>query len=296
MKNNVSLQIQAVLYNNHTDALERSLFSLANAVCHAQKKGLLHAATLVWGDASPQPLYSPEQLATLQKSLPSSALTLQYRFFDENTGYGKGHNLLFASCESDFLFVINPDITVCHDCFEGLLAPFGSEEVGLTEARQTPVEHPKKYDPKTGETPWSSGACFVMPSSLYRELGGFDEAFFMYSEDVDLSFRIRQKEKKLIYCPDTAVYHSKHFDERTGALQRTPTETRFSIESQLILAYKWKQKRMLSYLKSLCRSGDDFQKAALQAFTERLQKGELKQITGKTSVFKGSHLKNRYMM
>ncbi|MBQ8432688.1 MAG: glycosyltransferase family 2 protein [Clostridia bacterium] len=301
MKETKTLQIQAVLYKNATAALERSLFSLANAVRYARELGLLGDVRLLWGDASPSPVYTSEEIDALNSRLTEefvlTPLTLEYRFFNENTGYGKGHNLLFADCEADVLMVLNPDIVVCHNFFEEMLAPFANPAVGLTEARQTPVEHPKHYNKKTGETPWASGACFLMPVELYRSLGGFDhESFFMYCEDVDLSFRIRQAGKKLIYRPSAPVYHGKRFDDRTGELEHTYTELRYSVESQIILAHKWNQKRMLSYLISVCRNGDENQRAALAAYEKRVAEGTLSCVSGSTHVFKQSHLKNRYTM
>ena len=71
---------------------------------------------------------------------------------------------------------------------------------------------------------------------------------------------------------------------------------RFSVESLLILAYKWHQKKQLSYLRSIYQSGDQYQQAGLAAFEERLKKGELTRFTGKRSVFKQRYLKNRYTM
>ena len=294
-----TLQIQAVLYKNQKSALERSLWSLANAARAAGQDASLGAVTLLWGDASPEPIYTPEEISDLNARVQKeygNAFSVNYRFFDENTGYGKGHNRLFEDCPADYLLILNPDIVVCYDFFAEMLAPFADPDVGLTEARQTPVEHPKCYDEHTGVTPWASGACFIMPTPLYRELGGFDEQFFMYCEDVDLSFRIRERGKKLIYRPTAAVYHGKRFDNRSGELERTVTEMRFSVESLLILAYKWHQKKQLSYLRSIYQSGDQYQQAGLAAFEERLKKGELTRFTGKRSVFKQRYLKNRYTM
>jgi GT2 family glycosyltransferase len=204
---------------------------------------------------------------------------------------------MFASCDSDFLLVLNPDIVVPHDFFEAMLAPFSDDAVGLTEARQTPVEHPKRVNLETGEVEWASGACFIMPAALFRELGGFDDHnFFMYFEDVDLSMRIRQKQKKLIYCADAPVYHSKGFDKRTGQMQHANTELYFSAEAALAFAYKWHQKGWLSYLRSVYKSGTDHQRRALAAFEARLSKGKLTRIEGDTSVFQRKYLDNRYQM
>ena len=293
MKKQVTLQIQAVLYGNSHHSLRRSLLSLANAASCAQADGSLGAVTVLWGDASPVPLFSAEEIQTLSDelshALPTADVSLRYAFFNENTGYGKGHNRLFSMASSDFVLILNPDVVVCHDFFFEMLAPFADETVGLTEARQTPVEHPKVYDEQTGEVEWASGACFVMPSAIFGELGGFDDqSFFMYCEDVDLSFRLVQAGKRMIYRPTAPVYHSKSFDNQTAALERTKTERRYSIESQMILAYKWRFSSMLSVLKSVCKTGDEFQRAALASFEERLKNGELTRVEGNTA-----HLKNR---
>ena len=301
IEKNASMQIQAVLYHNNLCALERSLLSLANAARVAQEKGLLGSVTLCWGDASKEPLYAANTLDRLhnclQDTFGQAPLTVQYQFFNENTGYGKGHNRMFAACESDLLLILNPDIVVPQDFFEAMLAPFSDGTVGLTEARQTPVEHPKKVDTQTGEVEWASGACFVIPAPLFRELGGFDDHnFFMYFEDVDLSMRIRQKQKRLIYCANAPVYHSKGFDKKTGQMCHAASELYFSAEASLAFAYKWHQSSWLSYLRSVYKSGTDHQKRALAAFEDRLSKGELTRIEGDTSVFKRKYLDNRYEM
>jgi hypothetical protein len=149
MKNQVTLQIQAVLYGNSHESLRRSLFSLANAARCAQDAGILGTVTLLWGDASPSPLFSDQEIQALSDELSQSFsgvdFSLRYTFFNENTGYGKGHNRLSANCSADYMTVLNPDIVVCHDFFLEMLAPFSDASVGLTEARQTPVEHPKQY-------------------------------------------------------------------------------------------------------------------------------------------------------
>ena len=61
----------------------------------------------------------------------------------------------------------------------------------LIDAIQFPVEHPKIYDPVTFETPWASGACLAIPHDIFKKIRGFDDTFFMYCEDVDLSWRAR---------------------------------------------------------------------------------------------------------
>jgi GT2 family glycosyltransferase len=49
----------------------------------------------------------------------------------------------------------------------------------------------------------------LMPRLFFEELGGFDETFFMYGEDVDLCFRVKEAGKKVIYFADASITHLK---------------------------------------------------------------------------------------
>lgn len=52
-----------------------------------------------------------------------------------------------------------------------------------------------------------SGACLMIKRELFERLGGFDERYFMYSEDIDLAFKVRQAACKCYYVPTTTVIH-----------------------------------------------------------------------------------------
>ncbi|OIR07042.1 N-acetylglucosaminyl-diphospho-decaprenol L-rhamnosyltransferase [mine drainage metagenome] len=62
------------------------------------------------------------------------------------------------------------------------------------------IERIKKVD-------WVTGCAFLAKNSVLEEVGYFDEKFFMYYEDVDLSFRIKKAGHTLIYHPASVVYH-----------------------------------------------------------------------------------------
>jgi len=53
------------------------------------------------------------------------------------------------------------------------------------------------------------GAFMLIRSELLKRIGGFDEIFFMYAEDIDLSYRILKEGWKIIYYPDTTIIHYK---------------------------------------------------------------------------------------
>lgn len=67
---------------------------------------------------------------------------------------------------------------------------------------------------------WCMGACFLISSSLYRQLAGFDEEFFLYVEDMDFCYRCWQAGYPVIYLPTAVMTHvhqrnSIHFNKKT---------------------------------------------------------------------------------
>ena len=59
------------------------------------------------------------------------------------------------------------------------------------------------------EVDWVSGACMLARRSAFDELGGFDEAYFMYLEDVDLCWRARRAGWRVAYQPGARVVHAQ---------------------------------------------------------------------------------------
>ena len=54
---------------------------------------------------------------------------------------------------------------------------------------------------------WATGACLMVRSSVYRKLGGLDERFFAHMEEIDLCWRLKNAGYKIMYCPDSKIYH-----------------------------------------------------------------------------------------
>lgn len=152
----------------------------------------------------------------------ASILPVEARYTQsgENLGFGKGHNALMREtfdgdaegAEADFYLGVNPDGLLHPDCLMNLLRMAQSETmdggiVSLLEAIQFPEEHPKWYDPQTFDTPWISGACFLMPRQIFLATRGFDENMFLYCEDVDLSWRVRLAGFRTRICPSAVFLH-----------------------------------------------------------------------------------------
>ena len=60
---------------------------------------------------------------------------------------------------------------------------------------------------RPGPTGYATGCCFAMRCLDFEEVGGFDESFAMYAEDVDLSLRVRALGKSIEYVPSSRVWH-----------------------------------------------------------------------------------------
>ena len=63
------------------------------------------------------------------------------------------------------------------------------------------------------------GACMVMPTSVLREVGGLDDTYFMYGEDLDWCFRFKQYGWRVVYVADAVVHHIKRAASRQQPVQ-----------------------------------------------------------------------------
>ena len=269
MKEEYSIQIQAVIYNNSKRALLKCLESFSNAVMVAGNKGVKIGARFVYGDASENAAFTSEELEDLENRFKET-LSFSYKFFGFNSGFGKGQNILAENCLADYILIINPDIIVSPDFFLEIMKPFDDEKVGEVEARQCPIEHNKYYATNTFETQWASLACSAVRTELFKKLNGIDsESFFMYCEDVDFSWRIRREGYKVLYCPSAMAYHAKRYDN-LGYVAASRTEFCQSRLSALVLAYKWSKDRELKkiYLKTKL-SPDSCSQEAVREFDRR---------------------------
>ena len=129
-----------------------------------------------------------------------------------NVGFGAAHNQALAHGNAPFVFLLNPDTEMYPDCLARLLRQAQRDEtdVAAWEARQVPYEHPKHYDPVTQSPPWCSAAALLLRREAFAAVGGFDARFFLYCEDVDLSWRLVHRGWQLRYVPTACVRHKSY--------------------------------------------------------------------------------------
>jgi N-acetylglucosaminyl-diphospho-decaprenol L-rhamnosyltransferase len=164
----------------------------------------------------------------------------------KNLGYGRAANLGFEHTDSHYVIVCNPDIEVMRGAVSSLVneleadqdcALVGPQIINFDGSTYPSVRHfPKLTDaaghailgqlfpgnPFTrryrmlgvdhrGSFPadWVSGAFFLVRSDVFRKVGGFDERFFMYLEDVFLCKTIREHGYSVRFCGNAVVRHDQ---------------------------------------------------------------------------------------
>ena len=195
---------------------------------------------------------------------------------------------------------MNPDVILAPRFFDEIMKPFRNPKVGMVEARQVPIEHPKEYDPETGETDWATTACAVFPTSLFHRLNGFDaDTFFLYCDDLDFSWRVRLEGFIIIYQPAAMVFHSKHLSVTCGWCP-TAAERYYSMEAALFMAYKWSNNERVEMLLNTWKHSSGDTRRVYQKFMELKESGKLpKQLDpqGKVAMFLGDYYSpNRYTL
>lgn len=270
-----TLRVQSVLFQNEPAAIERTLENLHRAADLAIAGGDFSAVEVAYGDCSPLPVFDESHLARL-RDLHAGYLTISYQHYGANLGSAKGHNMLLAMSGADFVLIMNPDVVVAPNTLVELKRPFAFPGIGLVEARQMPIEHPKEYDTLTGETSWAATACALIPAAVLDKVGHFDhDTFFLYCDDVDFSWRVRLAGLKVIYQPAAVVFHDKRLS-LGGNWITTSAERYYSAEAALLLSYKWSREDLTEeILKRFKATDTDYLLKAAQAFERRREEQRL---------------------
>jgi GT2 family glycosyltransferase len=156
-----------------------------------------------------------------------------------NDGFSKGNNIGVEIAQGEYLCILNPDTVVAEDTFSKLLkfadtipdlGILGCKLIDgngkfLPESKRnipTPMVSIKKIlgyskpyyathinENQIGKVSILVGAFMLIKKSVYLEVKGFDEDYFMYGEDLDLSYKVLKSGYQNYYNPETTVVHFK---------------------------------------------------------------------------------------
>ena len=157
-----------------------------------------------------------------------------------------------------------------------MVAVFNDAAVGMVEAKQLPVEHPKDYDRITGFTSWASGAFSMIRRAVFEEVGGYDaQSFFMYCDDVDLSWRVRETGRQIVFHPAAVVFHDKSLTV-DGKWKPTSAEHYYSAQAALLLRHKWSRDDLVDRVLAIYDKSETVEhRQAAEEFRRRRAAGEL---------------------
>ncbi len=213
-----ALRVQTVRYGGEARGLLRMVRSVAAATRQLDGEADGLTLTMAIGDCGgpegPDALVGEAVLTEARGILEGAGILLDYVAFMRNMGHGAGQNALaersgWTSGGRDVLVLVNPDTYLSPNCLVKLVGVLDDDSVGIAEARQIPLEHPKSFDPVTGDTPWASGCLMALTASVFQAVGGFEPAFFLYGDDVDLSWRVRLAGLRVRHVPEAVVFHDK---------------------------------------------------------------------------------------
>jgi len=141
-------------------------------------------------------------------------------------GFGANHNRALARCASDWFLIVNPDVRIASDVLTALLALaeerdaiLAPQEVDATgqpldgvRGPITPLELLRRRLLRRPAAPparggWVKGMFMLARTEALRQVGGFDERFFMYGEDADLCARLMLAGWQVRHAPQVPVTH-----------------------------------------------------------------------------------------
>jgi hypothetical protein len=293
-----ALALQSVTYNNEPDAVLRSITALSVSAANAQRKGMISSWSLHLGNCSAERIFDDEQRSRATDIVQSFGGDVRFTHFGENLGHGGAHNRLAADDDSDLIAFVNPDGIVDPATVTALVIAL-TPAVGIVDARQIPLEHPKEFDAESGVTSWASGALSLMRRKAFELVGGFDsQTFFLYCDDVDLSWRVRLAGYTVVHAPAARLFHDKRLSVRAD-YDPSEAELYYSAEATLLLAHKFDRPDVVeSVMKQYADDPQEHIVRAVKEFRRREATGELPQVVENadtvTTFDKGFYADHRY--
>ena len=184
-----------------------------------------------------------------------------------NGGFSRGYNEALALVEAEYFVLLNSDIEVTPNWIEPIISMMDNDPMiaacqpkllswferdtfeyaggaggfidhyGYPFCRGRIFQSLEKDEGQYNDTTeifWATGACMFVRADLYRQYGGLDNDFFAHMEEIDFCWRMKNAGFKIMYCPDSKVFHVGG-----GTLPKISSrKTYLNFRNNLILLYK----------------------------------------------------------
>jgi hypothetical protein len=157
-------------------------------------------------------------------------------------GFGANHNAAFTRCGTRLFCVVNPDVRLASDPLPSLSRTLEDKNIGvvgpLVRNSGGAVEESARVFPTPGlllrrafgkrvgpfypidqgpvPVDWIAGMFMLFRSETYKAIGGFDEAYFLYYEDVDICRRLHAEGLAVVYHPGAEIIHDAQWGSRSN--------------------------------------------------------------------------------
>lgn len=251
----IQLSVSIVLHNSCLMLLRRTLHSLFIAIREAQQTDCLRDVTVTLVDNASGKYYREELETLVANWPESAGCQLTCSLQPGNRGFGHGHNTVIEGLKSDYHLVLNPDVELEKDTLcVGLSALEANKDIVLVSPRVNGEGGDQEFlckryptvlvlllrgfapgfllrlfrnrlsayemrDQCRGDRPVDvaiASGCFMLTRSpVLRAVGGFDEGFFLYFEDFDLSLRLEGR-GRLVFEPSMRILHHGGYAANKG--------------------------------------------------------------------------------
>jgi len=250
-----SLSFGIVCYDTPIGQLQQLFGSLLAAIDYLRNQQALSEVVIYLINNSDHSVIANHIFSEQQHLIKKHGVEFRYFHGHGNIGYGSAHNLILRELKTDLHAILNPDITLEKDALaEGvgvfvnnpsvvMLSPSAKDCFG--EKQYLCKRYPsiltlfirgflpkifqsmfrkkmKRYEMRdlsenvvSNNIQLASGCFMLSDTSVFRKVGGFDEKYFLYFEDFDLSMRI-QKFGLLVYAPSVRITHKGGGAARKG--------------------------------------------------------------------------------
>ncbi len=187
-----------------------------------------------------------------------------------NLGFAKANNIGIRISIGEYILLLNSDTEIKEDCLEKCISKleenstigalgckvvlsdnkldhackrgFPTPKASLYYFLKLHKKNPLKYgqynasyldENEVGEVDCLTGAFMLMPKIVLTSVGGLDEDFFMYGEDIDLCYRIKEAGYKILYYPIAEIIHYKG-----GSSKKRRTKVIYDFHNAMWIFYK----------------------------------------------------------